>query len=337
MEQGGIQLSDAPMRFAGIQQMIDHIKSSDVLYNDPKIVIMQNSFVADPRYGAMCVRYSRVYGVKEAATSNEVTSTVRDEGYYFQHPRNSRVMYKIHLEKRSADASADTAYTKYMEQFYTGLSINGIFVPTWTIGINTFSGFGQGDGLDFGYIDSETGNTITIDPGASMGMSLYGYRRIKKIWIAGAEFGISSAPSLSYFYSNLAGYTDRGTVAELNGGVLLFSQYRHRFMITGGPTFYSNPILRLEIVDSLSRDNISFKYKPAVGVSLNVMYAFVLRKRWGQLLAGFKYHQVRLELARFTVNEVEFQTDALNQEYASFKRPNAANIAVVFAYQYTFR
>lgn len=336
-EEGGIQLNPVVQLFAGPEQLITYLKSAENISSDPQVQVLTNEMVPDKKYGDLCVRFSRTFTVKLPPGESGPPETIRDEGYYFVHPSNNKMIVKIHLFRRASDAIADATFGDYMEKFYRNFSTTNTFVPAWTIGVNYFVGFGFDETLYFGYNDATTGDRITADAGAGSGLHLCAYRRIKSIWVGGAEVGFSTASALSGIYDNLDARMTRGFVAEINGGALLLSKFRHRALLTAGPVYYSSPKLVIRIDDPAGPGDVTFQYKPAFGFNVNAQYVYVLRRNRGQLVFGFKYHGVNLSLDKFETNGQSNDPSTLNPSYNSFKRVNANNLAMVlFGYQYTF-
>lgn len=210
-------------------------------------------------------------------------------------------------------------------------------IPKWTVGGQLYGGYGVSEGLTFGYYDVVTGYPIYVDPGASFGASITGYRHIKSIWIAGAQFGFSNANSLSGVYDNITSTIKRGVVAEVNGGMLLFSKFRHRLLMTVGPVMYSGPTIYLNIADPDGPGDAIFHYKPSFGVAFNANYILILKRIPGQFTFGLTYHQLNFKLESFETGGEKYTPDQLNPAHGNFKNPDGSNLGVVvFGYQYTF-
>lgn len=209
--------------------------------------------------------------------------------------------------------------------------------PTWMVGAHGYMGFGNSDGLAFGYYDTETGSTITVDPGASAGFGIFGYRQIKSVFVVGAELGFSKASALSGVYSNMSATMGRGITGEVSAGVLLFTKHRSRCLLTIGSAYYSKPVLELKINDPNGLSNATFNYKPAFGAAINAKYILVLKKRRGELTFGLKYHQIGLVLDNFEADGTVNEPELLNPLFGHFKNPDASNMGVIFfGYQYSF-
>lgn len=335
-EEGGIQFNTIFQQFAGTEQLIAYLKASENIYSDPFAELVENNMVADQKYGKMCIRFSRTFTVKLPQGQTGPQETIRDEGYYFIHPSNNKLLIKVHLFRRSVDAIRDTEFGSYMEKFYKNFATTNAFVPKWTFGVNYIVGFGNTDGLYFGYNDAISGQEITVDPGSSMGLNLCVYRRIKSVWVAGGEVGFSSASSLSGTYDNLEAYTSRGVVAELTGGALLFSKFRSRALFSAGPLFYSSTKLDIGMNDPAGPGDATFYYKPAFGYVVNAQYVLVMKKKRGQLVFGFKYAGINFKLDHFKAGGQSYEPNMLDPSYNAFKKVNGSNFALVLCgYQYT--
>jgi len=204
------------------------------------------------------------------------------------------------------------------------------------VGIHGYTGFGNSDGLHFGYFDAVSGAKISADPGASAGLGIFGYRRIASVWVGGAEIGFSKSSALTQVYDNITATISRGFTGEVNAGALLFAKYRHRCLLTAGAVYYSNPVLDLVINDPNGPGNATFNYNPAFGGAINAKYIFVMKKKCGELTFGLKFHVINFDLDNFEAGGTVNQPEMLNPAYSNFKNPDASNMSVNIGYQYSF-
>lgn len=336
LEAGGIQCNPVFTRFAGRAQFKTYILAIEGVQVMSGMKLTEYTIEPDSTFGEMCLRFTRVFVPDTSGGATVIRDAVRDEGYYFIHPKNPRSIYRVHLYRESVDAAGDRTFRSYMNLFYRKLTLDGNFVPLWTFGVNYSGGFGTTSGLSFGYVDAETGTDITVDPGAGFGLGLITYRRLRNVFVVGTEIGFSSASSLSSTYANLSAKTNRGCVIEATGGALLLSRFRHRVLLNVGPVLYTNPAIKIDISDAAGPGNVHFVYGPAVGLAFNAHYVAVSKRKRGQLVFGFKYHYIGYKLKEFNSGGQTYQPSDLNPLFGNFKSPDASNFALVFiGYQYT--